>query len=52
MPLYPKPWYRESTGSWMAQIDRKQVKLFEGLQPMQCGSVLWHSSATCSGSRS
>ena len=32
MPRYPKLWYRESTGWWMAKIDRKQEKLVEGPQ--------------------
>jgi len=32
MPRYPTPWYREATGWWMAQINRKQTKLVEGPQ--------------------
>ena len=30
MPRNPTPWYREATGWWMAQINRKQTKLVEG----------------------
>lgn len=32
MPRLPHPWYRHQTGCYMAQIDRKQVKLLEGPQ--------------------
>src|SRR5262249_26791850 len=30
MPKKPQPWYRAATGWWMAQVDRKQVKLHQG----------------------
>src|SRR5262245_2692715 len=30
MPQTPKPWFRQQTGWWMAQVARKQVKLVPG----------------------
>ncbi len=30
MPRAPRPWYRQQTGWWMAQINRKQEKLVQG----------------------
>src|SRR5262245_64439638 len=30
MPQSPRPWFRKQTGWWMAQVDRKQVKLAFG----------------------
>jgi len=30
MPCSPKPWYRQQTGWWMAQINRKKEKLVQG----------------------
>lgn len=30
MAQTPRPWFRKATGWWMAQVDRKQVKLAQG----------------------
>src|SRR5262245_42446834 len=30
MPRAARPWFRRQTGWWMAQVNRKQVKLCEG----------------------
>src|SRR4051812_17492062 len=30
MPQTPRPWFRQQTGWWMAQIDRRQLKLAKG----------------------
>lgn len=35
MPRDPRPWYRKSTGWWMAQIGGRQVKLAKGRKAVQ-----------------